>query len=233
MSIAQAGEEAFVDLIEAIKTRKSIRSFKEEPVSEEVLAEVLDVARWAPSAVNAQPWEFVVLTGEALEAVKRANEEQFVLGVKPHPDLGRPSLSGVYLQRREEMSKHVLKLLGVEGEDKGNRDEWTRKGLRLFDAPAAILVCCDEEVAGISSAFDTGLVTQTIVLAAMHYGLGTCIQRAAVNYPDVIRKVAGIPESKRLYIGIAIGYPDWDYPVNKMRTGREQLSALATWKSSL
>ncbi|MFC1994234.1 nitroreductase [Chloroflexota bacterium] len=222
-----------MDLIEAIKTRKSVRGFKPDPIPEEVLIGVLEDARWAPSAVNAQPWEFVVLTGETLEAVKRANEEQVALGSKPNPDLGRPSLSGAYLQRRGELSEQVLSLLGVEGEHRNKKEEWARRGSRLFDAPAAILVCCDEEVSGLASAFDAGLVTQTIALAALHYGLGTCIQRAAVNYPDVIRKIAKITKSKQIYIGIAIGYPDWDYPVNKLRTSREQLSALTTWRSSV
>ena len=82
------------------------------------------------------------------------------------------------------------------------------------------------------SLYEAGLVTQTIVLAALHFGLGTCIQRAAVSYPDAIRMVAGIPESKRIYVAIAIGYPDWGHPANKLRMGREPLSTLATWLTS-
>ena len=51
-----------MDLIEVVKSRKSIRGFKPQPVPEEVLAEILDIARWTPSAVNDQAWEFVVLS---------------------------------------------------------------------------------------------------------------------------------------------------------------------------
>ena len=54
-----------MDIVEAIKSRKSIRGFKPEPVGKETLKEILDVACRAPSALNTQPWEFFVLAGIA------------------------------------------------------------------------------------------------------------------------------------------------------------------------
>lgn len=220
-----------MDLIEAIKSRKSIRGFKPKPIPKEILTEVLEVARWAPSGVNAQTWEFIVLTGNTLEMVKQANEEQFAQGVEPHPDLGFVPLTGPYLQRQVELGEELYKLLGIAREDKDKRQEWSKKGLRFFDAPAAILVCDDQEAPQLISIFNLGLVTQTIALAALHFGLGTCIQRASLNYPDVIRRVAGIPESKRMYVSIAIGYPDREHPADKLRSSREPLSALTSWLS--
>jgi nitroreductase len=95
------------------------------------------------------------------------------------------------------------------------------------------LVCADQEAPDPTSIFEAALVTQTIALAALHFGLGTCIQRAAVNYPDVIRRVAGIPESKRLYVAITIGYPDMDLPINTLRSTREEVSDITTWRSTL
>jgi len=50
-----------LDVTEAIKRRRSIRSFKDEPVKEEDLQKILDAARWAPSAGNMQPLELVVV----------------------------------------------------------------------------------------------------------------------------------------------------------------------------
>jgi len=50
-----------------------------------------------------------------------------------------------------------------------------------------------------------------------------------VVYADIIRKVLGIPESKLIALGIAIGYPDWHNPVNQSRTQRESLSEVAKW----
>jgi len=50
-----------LDILEAIKTRRSIRAFTDENVSEELVNKILDAARWAPSAGDLQPWEFVVV----------------------------------------------------------------------------------------------------------------------------------------------------------------------------
>ena len=50
-----------MDVFEAIRTRRSIRAFTEEEVSEETIEKILDAARWAPSAGNIQPWIFVVV----------------------------------------------------------------------------------------------------------------------------------------------------------------------------
>ena len=63
----------------------------------------------------------------------------------------------------------------------------------------------------------------------MKHGLGTCIARQGVYYPDVLRKIAGIPESKKIVIAIAIGYPDWDFPANAVETDREPAEALTRW----
>jgi nitroreductase len=67
------------------------------------------------------------------------------------------------------------------------------------------------------------------MLLATKYQLGTIPEIQAVLYPEVLRKVLAIPESKLIVLGIAIGYPDWDDPVNKFRSDREPLDKVATW----
>jgi len=70
---------------------------------------------------------------------------------------------------------------------------------------------------------------QNICLAALHWGLGTCIEDQGVLYPEVVRKYTGIPASKRLIIAIAMGYPDPDFPANRIRSEREPAENLTTW----
>jgi nitroreductase len=72
-------------------------------------------------------------------------------------------------------------------------------------------------------------VAENIMLLATKYGLGTIAQIQAVNYPVVLRTVLGIPDSKLIVLGIAIGYPDWDDPVNELRSEREPLGNISTW----
>ncbi len=70
-----------MDLMEAIKTRRSIRKYKETPVPENLLKEVLNAARLAPSAENAQPWKIVVVRDvEVRQKVTQAcNGQRFLL----------------------------------------------------------------------------------------------------------------------------------------------------------
>lgn len=55
-----------MDVLEAIKTRRSIRKYEKRPVPEELLEKILEAGRWAPSASNAQPWNFIVLRDEGI-----------------------------------------------------------------------------------------------------------------------------------------------------------------------
>ena len=70
---------------------------------------------------------------------------------------------------------------------------------------------------------------QTICLTALNYGLGTCIEYQGVMYPEALRKYAGIPESKRALVSIAVGYPDWDFPANKLESNREPVDNITSW----
>jgi len=56
-----------MDILNLIKSRRSIRSFKPDPIPKEDLMKVLEAARWAPSAGNCQPWDFIVVTRDDLK----------------------------------------------------------------------------------------------------------------------------------------------------------------------
>jgi nitroreductase len=62
-----------VDIIQAIRQRKSIRGYKPDPVPRDILMDVLNLAIRAPSALNIQPWKMAVITGEVLDDIKRSN----------------------------------------------------------------------------------------------------------------------------------------------------------------
>jgi nitroreductase len=56
-----------VDAIIALKTRRSVRSFENRPVAREIIEDIIDCGRLAASAINIQPWEFVVVTEPRLK----------------------------------------------------------------------------------------------------------------------------------------------------------------------
>jgi len=213
--------------LEAVRTRKSIRGYKKDLVSKEVIKEILEIATRSPSALNTQPWEFTVVTGEVLDNIRKANVEALMSGKTP--SMNFESYKGIYKQRQVDLAKQIFKLMGIAREDSAKRAEWMQRGFRFFDAPAAIIISMDESLEGTLALFDIGAVAQTICLVAMNYGLGTCIEGQGIMYPDVIRKFTGIPDSKKLIMGIAIGYPDWEFPANEVKSEREPVDNITTW----
>jgi nitroreductase len=220
-----------MDIIEAVKKRKSIRGYKPDPVPEETLLQILELASRAPSAMNTQPWEFTVLTGEVLENVRRSNVELLNSGVLPNPEhvvVGWPKES-IYRQRQVDLAKQLFQLMDISREDKEKRAKWVERGFRYFDAPAAIIISTDRCLSENGPLLDIGALIQTICLAALHFGLGTCIQDQGVAYPEVLRKYGHIPDSKRIIAALTIGYPDWDFPANKVESERESIKNLTAW----
>ncbi len=218
-----------MDIVEAIRSRKSIRGYKPDPVPKEVLREILDIARRSPSAINTQPWNVTVVTGEVLDNIKKGNIEMLTAGVEPHPDVPNEPYEGIYKQRQVDLAVQIFKLMGIAREDREKRAKWRERGFRFFDAPAAIILSIDRSVDKLSSHLDIGAIVQTICLAALNYGLGTCIEDQGIIFPGVVREFTRIPESNKIIISIAIGYPDWDFPANKLETGRESLEDFVTW----
>jgi nitroreductase len=70
-----------MDLMEAIKTRRSIRKYRETRVPENLLKEVLNAARLAPSADNAQPWKIIVVRDEQMKhkVTQACNGQKFLI----------------------------------------------------------------------------------------------------------------------------------------------------------
>ena len=221
-----------MELLEAIKSRRSVRAYKPDPVSKEVLTELLEVARWAPSGTNTQPWEFFVLAGKVLDDLNHATVSNIREGMKPNPDIEafETPPNGSCAKRQQKFFEQILGIIEpVDGKNK--MQTWFEMSVSNYNAPALIVVVADKSAPGWFI-FDIGTVTQTIALAAQEYGLGTCILGDAAAYPDEVRRIANIPESKQIIIGIAIGYPDWDDPLNSLRTGREPVEELVTWRGA-
>ncbi len=219
-----------MDIVEAIQSRKSIRGYKPDPVPKEVLREILDIAIQSPSAMNTQSWEITVVTGKALDNIRQGNVEMMNSRATPNPEVPHKPFEGKYRERQVGLAIQIFNLMGIAREDKEKRAEWMQRGYRFFDAPAAIILSMDKWLdESMLNMLDIGAIMQTICLAAWNRGLGTCIEDQGVMFPQVIRKFTGIPESKRIMIGIAIGYPDWEFPANKLESTRESLESVVRW----
>ncbi len=216
-----------MELIQAINERRSIRGFKTDPVPQNVLRQVLKLAVRSVSANNAQPWEFAVVTGDVLDALRRSN--QAALQEKQAEDYAGASLRGVYLDRSKALGKQLFSAMDIARDDRKSRSWWLARGFSFFDAPVLILLYMDKSLDETAFRFDMGCVTQNICLAAMEYGLGTCVEEQAITYQNGIREELHFPESKQLVCGIAIGYPDWTFPANNVVSTREAVDNITKW----
>jgi nitroreductase len=220
-----------MDLMEAIQQRRSIRAFRNKPVPKDTIMEILNIACRSASAMNTQGWEFAVVSGKKLDKLRAAIVEKLKNGAPIVPDhlvVSWPN-EGVYKQRQITLAKQLFKAMDIQREDTEKRAWWLERGFRFFDAPAAIIITCDKVLGEAGPLLDLGAVMQNICLAAMHFGLGTCIEDQGVLYPEVFREHTGIPQTKRLMIAIAIGYPDLNFPANQIRSERETAENLTTW----
>ena len=218
-----------MDVIEAIRARRSIRGYKKDPVPREVLQKILEVSVRAPSGMNTQPWEFVVAQGEVLDQIREETTSLFNQGAFPTNDMVPRPFEGVFKQRQVNLAVDLFKLMGIAREDKEARHKWMLRGFRFFESPCEIVICAEKKMDQHIDMLGIGAICQTICLAALQYDLCTCIADQGIMYDQVWRKYANIPESKRLVAGITIGYPDWDFPANKLVSAREPVDSIVTW----
>jgi len=213
----------------AVEMRRSIRAFQKNPVPQEILKEILNMARRAPSWGNTQPWKLTVVGGVTLQALVQDLLQKASAGEAPRSDLEIPQNWPDALARRyKENGKKLFEVLAIGREDQEKRKAHMMNMFRFFGASQAIYIHIDKNL-GPYSVFDAALLAQNMALLATERDLGTCFLAVSVWYPDVVRRHTGIPESDRIIIGMAIGYPDWDAPVNDFRSEREPLEAIVRW----
>lgn len=223
-----------MDVVEGILLRKSVRAYKSDPVPRKLLEDILETALRAPSWGNTQPWEFIILGGEKLQKIKEALSH--VWGEVRRPDIPFPvKFPEPYITRQRNLGKKLFEMKEIARGDRKRTREWYMEMARFFDAPNAILISIDsscyrmDNFINVWAPISCGFVAMNIALLATCHGLGTCLEVAPFAYPDIIRKKLGILDSKLMVLAIAIGYPDWDAPVNQFRSEREPLEGMAKW----
>ena len=218
-----------MDAVDCIKTRMSIRKFKPEPVAKDVLLEVFNTAKWSPSYKNSQPWEAIILSGTKKEALSTMMIDLLEKGTKPCPDLPEPkSWPQAEGARIAQLFRKRAEATGIDLSDPEVVKQAQRVNFDFYGAPHGIYLFQEASLTPWSL-FDLGLFAQSLMLAAHAMGLGTVPQAFATDYAQDIKKFLNIPETKRLVLGISIGYPDLESPANALRTDRMATAELVQW----
>lgn len=215
-----------MDVVQAIRERRSIRAFKPDPVPRDKIEEVLRLAICAPSAINLQPWEFTIVVGEERKRLSRRlmkayKEKQISCApgnVKPLPK----EIIARGVQAAEGMKPYL-------DEMQIDFNRFVNEGsCNFYGAPVAIILSIDNAFAK-GNYVDIGITLGYLVLAAESAGLCTCPIGLITAYGEEIKDELNIMESKDVVIGVAIGYPDRNVPINRFKSSREALGALVRW----
>lgn len=219
-----------MDILDAIRNRSSVRAFLDKPVPKEQILQILEAARFAPSGVNTQPWQVVVVGERSKKIIGDKIIEAKDMQLPENPDYHYYPHEWVepYLSRRKACGLALYGALHIAKEDTEKRKVAWYRNYHFFGAPAAMIIHIDAHLE-IGSWLDVGMFIQNILLAARGVGLETCAQAALAEYPDIIRETLSIPSSQKIICGIAMGYANKTAPINQYRTAREPVEAFTRW----
>lgn len=215
-----------LSVVDAMKGRHSTRAFLNKPVSQELIYNILEAARFAPSGVNTQPWQVIAVTNEYQKRIGDAIIQAKDKDIPENPDYHYYPTEWFepYKSRRKACGLALYSSQHIELHEKEKRKVAWYKNYRFFGAPAGLLFFVDGRL-DKGSWVDMGLFIENVMLAARGFGLETCPQASIAEYPDIVREIVGVSKDRALICGMALGYEDKTDPINQYRTTREPVES--------
>lgn len=199
----------WTSLSRLIHNRRSIRRYTDQPIDPAILTELLEAARWAPSAHNRQPWRFCVVTSN--EGKTRLSA---AMGERWRADLGADKADPDFIERRVAIS-HA----------------------RMTSASALViasLTMCDMDhypdpvrakAEWAMTVQSVALACQNLLLAAEAHGVGACWMCAPLFVPELVQRVLELPDDWEPQALITLGYP-----AESKQKEREPLASRVIWR---
>jgi nitroreductase len=179
-------------VLEAIRSRRSVRRFAPDPVGDDVLRQLVTLAAWAPTASNRQDWFFTVVTSaEVRRRMAEAVRRRWDAIVAAHPDIGGIDEIGRYAARFAEFAEAPA-VVAVSSRAPGG----IQVALLGEDAEAVS--------GGVASA---AMAAQTLMLAAHALGLGSCCMTGALAAHRELAPLLGLSRRDGLVCLVAVGRP--------------------------
>jgi nitroreductase len=184
-----------MELYEAIRTRRSIRKFKSDPIPREKILRILEAANLAPTATNRQPWNFLVVNRSSIEQMSEIMDRAFK-------------------ERLEEFGSVAMKERIEDLPIPVNKSNDKVEGLNEFykslgGAPTAIVVYVDKEIdpwQWKNNICDASAAIENLILAAWCEGIGSCWMTGPLKKKEAeIKEFLGIPGDKEIVGIIPIG----------------------------
>lgn len=189
----------YQELIDLLKTRRSIRAFKPDPLPDGCVEQIIEAARWAPSGGDGQPWEFIViqkpeLKDKIVKLYMKAAENTSQREQGNHPDIKR---SHMVLPVQEPKFKEAPAFILLLGDPRCN-----------IAYPLRVREIKGDEIllSGLANAF------LCMHLAARTLGLGSqwVSGMADKAIEKELKELLNIPHDTTIYDMMAVGYPGYD-----------------------
>jgi nitroreductase len=218
-----------LDVYEAVRSRRAVRGFTDQPVSREVLERVLSAAACSPSGSNLQPWNIYVVTGAPLAQLKKLATERVAAGDpwdEREYEMYPPAMKSPYAERRAAFGKDRYSALGIDREDWEARQRAAIANWDCFGAPAALFCYIDRSI-GRPQWSDVGMYLQSVMLLLRAEGLHSCPQMAWSQVRRTVAEIVSPPDEHMLFCGMSIGYEDTG--VDYVRNARAPLEETVTF----
>lgn len=212
-----------------LSARFSCRAYRPDPVPRDVLERLLSIAQRSASWCNAQPWQVIIASGQGAERFREAMVAEAISGNRGQPDFEFPlGYEGVYGDRKRDAGWGLYAALGIEKGDRESSSRQMLENFRLFGAPH-VLFLTTERAIGSYGVLDCGIYLGNLMLTMQAAGIASIAQGAFASFAPFIRDFFGIPQHRRLLVGLSFGYSDPAHAANRFRTNRADLSTVARW----
>ena len=213
-----------MDLETAMNKRHSVRQFTDQEVSREQIEHLVSLAQRSPSWVDSQPWQVYAATGEVLQQIKAAYQEQDQAGNHGDPDLKVMSRGDWQERPQANMKQWGHEIVHHFANYDEAHEAMTGAANNLNFAPAILFITIPKQSPDWSS-LDAGIFAQSLLLAATAEGLGSIPTYNSVRFPAILHQFLEVPEDERFMVGIEIGYPA-DTKINQYWAKRQDLADL-------
>jgi nitroreductase len=220
-----------MEIMEAIRKRKSIRAYTADPVPRDVMKELLEAALLAPTGSNSQPWKFYVVAGERKKQLDETLLKCLEEGRKTTNELqmgrdgGDPKVQERIAGRRTALMQEVMEILRNNDVPIEN---FVKGSFVYFGAPVAVFITMDQSLAE-NTLVAVGAAVENLMLLACEKNLGACWIGMALMYSQEIREILGIPDTERIITSLALGYPDEKAPVNSFKATKDDFDSFVEW----
>ncbi|AWN33076.1 MAG: nitroreductase [Lactobacillus helsingborgensis] len=186
------------------------RKFTSRKVNEKLLAKIIKKAQLSPSLLNSQPWKVYMITGDALDALKKEVKAQIDNNVEPHEDF----VKMLSLDWDSYPSQNMAAVGASQPYFFNNKMElFSEANDNMFNAQDIAFLTIPR-TSPVWSVYDLGIFSQSIMLLALDEGLSIMPAHSMVSYPELVRKYGKIPEDELVGMAIGLGYQDNAAEVN-------------------